>query len=190
MIGRGIPINQSKRPRPMGHLHSNGTCDENAYLALQFRPFSVWQERPNGDFGAGAQAWGSKGCYLIPGDYIARAQASCGGVAEWLKAHAWKACIRETVSWVRIPLPPPNRIEIKTYFPNCVERRRPNKKLAAEVLLWQSELFGRSLRSVSTSHQGRAMDLEFRRSQRDAQARFFLAQSWMMRRDPARGGAY
>src|SRR5438132_10949493 len=29
-----------------------------------------------------------------------------GGVAEWLKAHAWKACIRETVSWVRIPLPP------------------------------------------------------------------------------------
>jgi hypothetical protein len=30
-----------------------------------------------------------------------------GGMAEWLKAHAWKACIRETVSWVRIPLPPP-----------------------------------------------------------------------------------
>src|SRR5919108_6685176 len=27
-------------------------------------------------------------------------------MAEWLKAHAWKACIRETVSWVRIPLPP------------------------------------------------------------------------------------
>jgi hypothetical protein len=30
-----------------------------------------------------------------------------GGVAERLKAHAWKACIRETVSRVRIPLPPP-----------------------------------------------------------------------------------
>ena len=29
-----------------------------------------------------------------------------GGVAEWLKAHAWKVCIRETVSRVRIPLPP------------------------------------------------------------------------------------
>ena len=28
-------------------------------------------------------------------------------MAEWLKAHAWKACIRETVPWVRIPLPPP-----------------------------------------------------------------------------------
>ena len=24
----------------------------------------------------------------------------CGGMAEWLKAHAWKACIREIVSWV------------------------------------------------------------------------------------------
>jgi hypothetical protein len=30
-----------------------------------------------------------------------------GEVAEWLKAHAWKACIRETVSRVRIPLSPP-----------------------------------------------------------------------------------
>jgi hypothetical protein len=29
-------------------------------------------------------------------------------MAEWLKALAWKACIRETVSWVRIPLPPPS----------------------------------------------------------------------------------
>jgi hypothetical protein len=29
-------------------------------------------------------------------------------MAEWLKAHAWKACIRESVSWVRIPLSPPN----------------------------------------------------------------------------------
>ena len=30
-----------------------------------------------------------------------------GGVAEWLKAHAWKVCMRETVSRVRIPPPPP-----------------------------------------------------------------------------------
>ncbi len=30
-----------------------------------------------------------------------------GGVAERSKAHAWKACIQETVSWVRIPSPPP-----------------------------------------------------------------------------------
>jgi muramoyltetrapeptide carboxypeptidase len=31
----------------------------------------------------------------------------CGEVAERLKAHAWKVCIRETVSRVRIPLSPP-----------------------------------------------------------------------------------
>ncbi len=30
-----------------------------------------------------------------------------GEVAEWFKAHAWNACIRETVSRVRIPLSPP-----------------------------------------------------------------------------------
>ena len=30
-----------------------------------------------------------------------------GGMAERLKAHAWKACVRESVPWVRIPLSPP-----------------------------------------------------------------------------------
>ncbi len=32
-----------------------------------------------------------------------------GEMAEWLKAHAWKACVRETVPWVRIPLSPPSQ---------------------------------------------------------------------------------
>jgi hypothetical protein len=31
-----------------------------------------------------------------------------GEMAEWFKAHAWNACIGETLSWVRIPLSPPN----------------------------------------------------------------------------------
>jgi hypothetical protein len=31
---------------------------------------------------------------------------STGEVSEWLKEHAWKVCIRETVSRVRIPLSP------------------------------------------------------------------------------------
>jgi hypothetical protein len=44
------------------------------------------------------------GCTAKRPRYIARFP---GGMAEWLKAHAWKACIRATVSWVRIPLPPP-----------------------------------------------------------------------------------
>ena len=34
-----------------------------------------------------------------------------GEVAEWLKAPAWKACIRETVSWVRIPPSPPVKLK-------------------------------------------------------------------------------
>ena len=28
-------------------------------------------------------------------------------MAEWFKAHAWKACKEETLSWVRIPFSPP-----------------------------------------------------------------------------------
>ena len=33
-----------------------------------------------------------------------------GEMAEWFKAHAWKACLGETLSWVRIPLSPPLNI--------------------------------------------------------------------------------
>src|SRR5215469_4993843 len=40
-----------------------------------------------------------------------------GEMAEWLKAHAWKACIRETVSRVRIPVSPP--------FFQCIIKGRP-----------------------------------------------------------------
>src|SRR6185369_16226338 len=36
-----------------------------------------------------------------------RHDRAAGEMAEWLKEHAWKACLRETVTWVRIPLPPP-----------------------------------------------------------------------------------
>ena len=30
-------------------------------------------------------------------------------MSEWLKEHAWKACVGETLPWVRIPLSPPNK---------------------------------------------------------------------------------
>ncbi len=30
-----------------------------------------------------------------------------GEVAEWFKAHAWKACKGAILSWVRIPFSPP-----------------------------------------------------------------------------------
>src|SRR4051812_25284852 len=29
-------------------------------------------------------------------------------MSEWLKEHAWKACVGETLPWVRIPLSPPS----------------------------------------------------------------------------------
>ena len=40
---------------------------------------------------------------------IARQQN--GEVSEWLKEHAWKVCIRESVSRVRTPLSPPYSIK-------------------------------------------------------------------------------
>ena len=32
-------------------------------------------------------------------------------MSEWLKEHAWKACLREIVTWVRIPPSPPSYAE-------------------------------------------------------------------------------
>ena len=37
-------------------------------------------------------------------------------MAEWFKAHAWKACIGETLSWVRIPFSPPNYRSKNAFF--------------------------------------------------------------------------
>ena len=39
-----------------------------------------------------------------------------GEMAEWLKAHAWKACIRAIVSWVRIPLSPPKLLTLYCFI--------------------------------------------------------------------------
>jgi hypothetical protein len=47
------------------------------------------------------------------GEWVTLPQAASAGrsfageMAEWLKAHAWKACLLERVTWVRIPLSPP-----------------------------------------------------------------------------------
>ena len=42
---------------------------------------------------------------LLP--VILVAASGPGEVSEWLKEHAWKACSREIVTWVRIPPSPP-----------------------------------------------------------------------------------
>jgi hypothetical protein len=45
-----------------------------------------------------------------------RGCGGAGGMAEWLKAHAWKACVRESVPWVRIPLPPPDYLSMPLFI--------------------------------------------------------------------------
>src|SRR5438874_10349445 len=47
------------------------------------------------------------GCGLHASPIESEQNPCAGEMAERLKAHAWKACIRETVSGVRIPLSPP-----------------------------------------------------------------------------------
>ncbi len=42
-----------------------------------------------------------------------------GEVAEWLKAHAWKACLGETLTRVRIPLSPPAWLFLLGFFGRC-----------------------------------------------------------------------
>ena len=50
-----------------------------------------------------------KGMHLPnPRGKTGRRECKDGEVAEWLKAHAWKVCLRETVTRVRIPLSPPD----------------------------------------------------------------------------------
>ena len=44
-------------------------------------------------------------------------------MAEWLKAHAWKACLGETLTWVRIPLSPPDSLGCREVLRLRVENR-------------------------------------------------------------------
>src|SRR5437762_9861394 len=55
-------------------------------------------------------------------------------MAEWLKAHAWKACIRETVSGVRIPLSPPG-FSFAVSTPEYYLRSRPRPLSALSSVL-------------------------------------------------------
>src|SRR5260370_35240888 len=56
-------------------------------------------------------------------------------MAEWLKAHAWKACIGETLSRVRIPLSPPVVYSvdgIRNSFPSRYNRGSRSPPLQTE----------------------------------------------------------
>ena len=53
-------------------------------------------------------------------------------MAEWLKAHAWKACIGETLSRVRIPLSPPEYQERPGF---CRSRLRPRADSSIQTVV-------------------------------------------------------
>src|SRR5205085_10133899 len=63
-------------------------------------------------------------------------ERALGEMAEWLKAHAWKACVRETVPWVRIPLSPPAGSGPRALFGRCpvVSARDRTEMVAAAPL--------------------------------------------------------
>src|SRR5205809_4330956 len=53
-----------------------------------------------------------------------------GEMSEWLKEHAWKACVGETLPRVRIPLSPPN-----SAFAPCNGRRRSSPYQRTQLTL-------------------------------------------------------
>ena len=57
------------------------------------------------------------GC-IIASRYNCLPANKYGEVAEWLKAHAWKACVLATVPRVRIPLSPPCPSHLAFCLPN------------------------------------------------------------------------
>src|SRR4029077_8964625 len=67
------------------------------------------------------------------------ASHGAGEMAEWLKAHAWKACLLERVTWVRIPLSPP-------YFQQLSVGHTTPTQHPLNPALWQPAFLGYDLR--------------------------------------------
>ena|GEM_PF-4885985 len=109
MIGSGMPRSQSNNPRPMASSRCRLDTNAMTTTAREICSLALGILTPSGVRNpCRCCARSGAGCHAKARRYIALVRAS-GEVAEWLKAHAWKACIRETVSWVRIPLSPPSR---------------------------------------------------------------------------------
>ena len=111
---------RSVKPR-LFHVARAARPAESAVKPTLERPRRPAQSRDTGRLAASGlgpkPAWSERGpppCYSVEEHRgIAQLTASrifrtrTGEMAEWLKAHAWKACLGETLTWVRIPLSPP-----------------------------------------------------------------------------------
>src|SRR5436190_21053738 len=72
---------------------------------------------------------------------FARVPRPAGEGAEWFKAHAWKACIRETVSRVRIPPPPPVSIinqQLTCYSVAYPQRHPQGRRVAVQAVRFRA----------------------------------------------------
>lgn len=67
-------------------------------------------------------------------------------MAEWLKAHAWNACIGESLSRVRIPLSPPQAPELVRIF----SQRAKHPSCRAEYAELRKRLTGYGYRLYTT----------------------------------------
>src|SRR4026209_2998372 len=56
-----------------------------------------------------------------------------GEMSEWLKEHAWKACVGETLPWVRIPLSPPAFAHAKSRPKRELRLGKPGEGCLAEA---------------------------------------------------------
>ena len=112
------------------------------------------------------------GCHAGGRRYIAPGVS--GEVAEWLKALAWKACIRETVSWVRIPLPPPTPFAIRSPAPKA-NPAKPRCVADGAVNLWTLPRSGKRGNLLHRPFFSRALYFEAElRSSRTVDLRSFL----------------
>src|SRR5271170_4917711 len=99
-----IPLSENRSPWVnefgkfgVAHFHAGDIC-----VFWSARPAAARPQSRHGPL----LAWAARPV-LCASPSLFSIEARAGGVAERSKAHAWKVCIRETVSRVRIPPPPP-----------------------------------------------------------------------------------
>src|SRR5271163_4902061 len=100
-----IPLSENRSPWVnefgkfgVAHFHAGDIC-----VFWSARPAAARPQSRHGPL----LAWAARPV-LCASPSLFSIEARAGGVAERSKAHAWKVCIRETVSRVRIPPPPPS----------------------------------------------------------------------------------